>query len=359
MNTLEPLPPVASPPEHYWRQFRINILPALTFVVVLAATVWLWGKNLANPMVMGQAESLQADVTSPIKGRIVRLNVTLFQEVKAGDVIATIETIDSSMLTNSVAVVRAELEALRASAGLDAGDRVRLADFQLSWMISRVDLTTAQARLNWAEAEYDRVRALAAEKFASQQDLDVALRDRDQIRQEVEQRAIAVTNAEKAWRELNPDDANLESPAIKSLLAVAEQKLRLAETQLQPTIVTAPIDGTVSKLNQLAGTVVIDGDPIVTIASPTANRIIGYLSQPLRIEPKVGMKAEIRSRGLVRTTGETQVTLVGPRIELFDAPLRIRGMGAAQERGLPIVMGIPPNMHVRPGELVDIRLLIN
>ena len=359
MNTLEPLPPVPSPPEHYWRQFRINILPILTFVAVLAATVWLWGKNLANPMVMGQAESLQADVVSPIKGRIVRLNVTQFQEVKAGDVIAAVETIDSQMLTNSVAIVRAELEALRANAGLDAGDRVRLADFQLGWMISRADLTTAQARLNWAEAEYERVRALAAEKFSSQQDLEVALRDRDQIRREVEQRTIAVTNAEKAWRDLNPDNANVDSPGMKSMLTVAEEKLRLAEAQLQPTLVTAPIDGCVSKLNEMTGSVVIDGDPIATIANPTANRIVGYLSQPLRIEPKVGMKAEIRSRGLVRTTGETQVTLVGPRIELFDAPLRIRGMGAAQERGLPIVMGIPPNMHVRPGELVDIRLLIN
>jgi hypothetical protein len=73
----------------------------------------------------------------------------------------------------------------------------------------------------------------------------------------------------------------------------------------------------------------------------------------------VGMKAEVRSRGLVRKVGEAQVTDIGPRIELFDAPLRVRGMGAAQERGLPIMISIPPNMSIRPGELVDIRLLVN
>jgi hypothetical protein len=73
----------------------------------------------------------------------------------------------------------------------------------------------------------------------------------------------------------------------------------------------------------------------------------------------VGMRAEIRTRGQTRTLVETQVTHVGPRIELFDAPLRVRGMGAAQERGLPIVMAIPPNLEVRPGELLDIRLLLN
>jgi hypothetical protein len=57
--------------------------------------------------------------------------------------------------------------------------------------------------------------------------------------------------------------------------------------------------------------------------------------------------------------GEARVTDIGPRIELFDAPLRVRGMGAAQERGLPIVISMPPNLSIRPGELVDIRLLVN
>jgi HlyD family secretion protein len=355
----EPLPPIASPPEHYWRQFRIHVLPVFTFLLVLVATVWLWGRNLANPMVMGQAESVQADVSSPVPGRILRLNANLFQEVKAGDVIATIEAVQPLVLSNTVALVRAELEALRLNAGLDAGDRVRLADFRLSWMSSRADLTTAQAQLNWSQGEYDRVTKLATEKFVSQFDLDTALRDRDQFVHEVEQRSLAVATAEKAWRELDPATADTESPGLKSAIAVAEQNLRLAEAQLEPVVLVAPISGCISKLEKLAGATIVEGDPIVTIANPKADRIVGYLSQPLRIEPKVGMKAQIRSRGLIRTMGETQITLVGPRIELFDAPLRVRGMGAAQERGLPIIMDIPPNMQIRPGELVDIRLLIN
>jgi multidrug resistance efflux pump len=190
-------------------------------------------------------------------------------------------------------------------------------------------------------------------------DLELAKRDLDQSTRQVEQLSAAVATAEKSWRELNPDNADIESPRLKSALAVAEQKLLMAEAQLQPVSLVAPIDGCISKLDKLAGTTVVDGDSIATIANQTSDRIIGYLSQPLRLEPKIGMKAEIRSRGLTRTIGETQITAVGPRIELFDAPLRVRGMGSAQERGLPIVMAIPSNMHIRPGELVDIRLLTN
>ncbi|HLP77014.1 MAG TPA: hypothetical protein VK327_08855, partial [Candidatus Paceibacterota bacterium] len=135
--------------------------------------------------------------------------------------------------------------------------------------------------------------------------------------------------------------------------------LHLAEAQLAPIVLTAPISGNITKIEMVAGAIVGQDGVIATIASPTANQIIGYLSQPLRIEPTVGMKAEVRSRGLKRIVGETQVTLVGPRIEMFDAPLRVRGMGSAQERGLPIVLDIPSNMKLRPGELVDIRLLVN
>jgi hypothetical protein len=76
------------------------------------------------------------------------------------------------------------------------------------------------------------------------------------------------------------------------------------------------------------------------------------------VEPTVGMKVEVRSRGVRRTVGQGEIIHVGPRMQLFDAPLRIRGMGNAQERGLPIVVTVPPEMKLRPGELVDLTLAL-
>lgn len=355
----DPLPPVSSPPEHYWRQFRINAVPTLAFVAVLGITVWLWGKNLANPVVMGQAESIAQDVSSPKPGRISQLNVKLFQEVNVGDIIATVDATDPLVLSNTIAVIHAEMNLIRAEAGLDNGDKIRLADFRLSWMIRRAELASAQAQLTYARNELQRKSELVAEKIDTSDSLDVAQRDFDQATLDVEQKTLAVEAAEKTWHELDPATPTAESPATKAALAVAEENLKLAEAQLHPIVLTAPISGRVSKVDKLAGTTVTEGIPIVTIASTTPNRIIGYLSQPLRIEPKVGMRAEVRSRGLVRKVGEAQVTDIGPRMELFDAPLRVRGMGAAQERGLPIIISIPPNMRILPGELVDIRLLVN
>ena len=377
----EALPPVPCPPGHYWRQFRIRILPSFGFLSVLALSIWLWGKNLTNPMVVGQVEAPQVEVAALKPGRISKLNVVLFQEVKVGDIVAVLETADPMVASNTVAKILAEMNLLRVSAGLDAAGRVRLADFRLTWMIRRAELAVAQARLHWAQIQYDRVTELAAETFAnnfdlgiarpdlpppgprlyslaSPSDLDIARRDRDEAAVEVEQKTLAVGSAEKALRELDPATVELESPVMRATLAVAEQELRLAEAQLAPIILTAPMSGRVSRLDLPVGSIVLAGVPILTIASSIPDRITGFLGQPLRLEPEIGMKVEVRSRGLVRRSGAAQVVDIGPRIVLFDAPLRVRGMGAAQERGLPVVLNVPANMSLRPGELVDLRLLV-
>ena len=66
----DPLLPIPSPAAHRWRQFRVNVLPHVTFGLVLITVIWLWGRNLANPLLIGQAEGLEADVASPRAGRI-------------------------------------------------------------------------------------------------------------------------------------------------------------------------------------------------------------------------------------------------------------------------------------------------
>lgn len=360
--TPERLTPIPSPAGHLWRQIRVNLLPTVAFTAVFALALWLWGKNLATPVIIGQAEAPLADVTTFQPGRITRLTVQLFQQVQAGDVVAIVEASDPQVISNTIAVAMAEMEVIRADHGLDAGDRTRLADFRLSWMVRRAELASARAQLNYARSEYDRIAKLAAEKIASEggvEGLEYARAYRDQLEAEVAEKAVAVETAEKTWRELDPRTAAGESASTRAALLLAERQLQLAEAQLQPITLTAPISGIVSKIDKYEKAAVATGDAIMTIASSTPDRIVGFVSQPIRLEPKVGMRAEVRTRGQVRALGQTQVTHVGPRIELFDAPLRVRGMGAAQERGLPIVMALPPNIHVRPGELVDIRLLVN
>ena len=354
---VDPLPPIPSPPSHVWRQFRINALPLLTFAGVLGVTLWLWMINQANPLVMGTAQGLEADVSCPESGTLVELRVVRYQEVRKGAVIGILQAGNSQVASNSLAVLKAEMEVLRAEGGYDAGDRLRYGQFQLDWMLERAELVALRQQLAYAEAEHERVRQLLASQIADQSAYDIAKRDLDQARESVAVMSTAVETTGQALTELEPTRAATSSPSVRASLALLDRKLRLMEATFRPVELKSPIDGRISKIFKLQGTSVARGEPILTVASPEVDYILGYIGQPIRVEPSQGMEVEVRSRGLHRSVGQAQVTEVGPRIELFNAPLRVRGMGNAQQRGLPILVSIPANMQLRPGELVDLRLL--
>lgn len=352
----EPLPPIPSPPAQWWRLIRMNVLPALVFVAVLGAAVQLWKLNMANPLLVGTASGPRADIISPRPGRLAEVRVGLYQPVRAGQPVAVVEAVDPAVLSNTVRVIRAEMEAVLADMAYPIDDRIRYAQYQLDWLRERADLLTAKAQLGYAEREYQRVRKLVEEQVASQDALDIALRDLEQARQLVAEKQAAVDTAARLLEELDPEKRTPESPQVRAALALAEERLRLAEAELQPIVLTSPIDGVVTSVDKYPGSMVATAEPILRIASSHVDYIVGFVPQPVRVEPVEGMEVEVRSRGAHRAVGYGRVLHVGTRIELFDAPLRIRGLGNAQQRGLPIIVSVPPNLKLRPGELVDLAL---
>jgi len=353
----DPLPPIPSPPDHVWRLIRFNVLPVGAFVLILCLAFWLWGRNLINPLVSGTAVAPQSDVSSPNAGWLSQLNVKLYQDVQAGEVIAVVDVLDPGILSNTVALVRAEMEALRTDRGFDAGDRVRLEQLRLEILLQQADLIIPRAQAIWASNEYVRVSKLFKDDVDALSNLDTAKRDFEQAQQLFADKSAAVMSAQAALAALEPAPSAPESPSLRAALAVADQKLHLAEAQLKPILLKAPISGRVYAIKKLPGTAVAGGESIVSITGLDVGRIIAYLVQPVGIEARVGMVAEVRTRGPHRTMGLAHVVNVGPRIEMFDAPLRVRGLGAAQERGLPIEVSVPDTMSLRHGEVVDISLI--
>jgi multidrug resistance efflux pump len=351
----DPLPPIPSPPAHHWRQFRVNVLPHVTFFIVLLAVIWLWGRNLANPLLTGQAEGLESDVASPRAGRISQLKVVLYQDVKAGDLIAVVDALDPLILSNTVNLAQAEMNAIRADGGFRPTDQVRYAQLEFDWLNLRAELASLKVEVTLAELEQQRAAKLLADKLISQGEYDIANAVYESKRSAFNEKQEVVTDMGKQLTKLSPA-SSAESKYISAALALAEAEFHVAEAQLAPVKLLAPISGRVRTLSKLAGATVSTGDPIVTISSQDVDHIVGFLSQPLRLEPKVGERVTVRSRSTQRVEGTAIITHVGPRVELFDSPLRVRGMGSSQQRGLPIIISVPPNLNLLPGELVDLTL---
>jgi multidrug resistance efflux pump len=124
------------------------------------------------------------------------------------------------------------------------------------------------------------------------------------------------------------------------------------ESAIDRLIVRAPIDGVICAILRRPGENIRAGDPIVTVANPRGQGIVSYLRQDQRLRPVAGMTAEVRVRLPAGRFVAARVERVGPQIE--PVPLHLCRDPKTPEWGLPVFIGLPDGLPVRPGELLDV-----
>jgi multidrug resistance efflux pump len=358
-----PASPVPIPFEQRWRDARQRLLPLLVFGVTLGMIGLLWKNHVAAPTLVGQAEPVLANVSSHKPGVLAGLNVSRFQKVKAGDLIGQVMVADPRILDSSLAVIRAEIEMLRVNMKPIASLQHNALDYnrvRLEWMRQRADLASARVNMQLAETEFHRTEELFKQKISSQQALEESKAAYEALQRQVEEMASLVAEGDQNFKTLQLTNAteitHISEDPLRAAIAVQESKLRLTEAELSPIALKAPMDGIVSVIYHRSGEAVTAGQPIISIATLNAVRIVGYLRPPLGEEPRTGTRVEVRTRGVHRETGVAQVVEVGAQLEslppTLQGPLRL----ATVELGLPIAISLPANLRIRPGELVDVIL---
>jgi hypothetical protein len=378
--------PIPTPWALRFRELRIRALPASVFVVGLVASYAIWQRHVAAPVLVGEVEARRAYVASVRPGTLIRLNVDRFAEVRMGDAVAEVLVCEPKYLESIIGVVKAECAVLRLQ--LDPivnEERVRV-DYErlrLNLLDHQVLLATAQIQFRFAQAEYERVRALRdnTNAFASQSDVEIALRDRDALEQDVTTRGREIAKIETALEHLRvsrpPERGGPLPEGWQIALEMQEQRLKQALAEFGPVTLEAPIDGTVSTVYRRSGENVTAGEPIVTITATRSDRILAYLMPPWQTEPKVGMAVEVRSRSGRRQSGIGQLVEVAGHLDVITSSLvtsvspgppnaptlaavpPTSPAGAMVAIGLPLAVSIPEGLFLLPGEPVDLRLLDN
>jgi multidrug resistance efflux pump len=353
--------PIPVPLRERWHDLRLRVLPIVGFAGAILAIGVLWKNHVAAPSMVGQAEPVLANVSSPKPGILGQLQVVRFQQVKAGDVIASLLVADPRVLEASLAVIRSEIEVLRADprpVSVQQRTAMDYSQLRLDWMKQRAALAAAQVNLQLAETELSRAEALFKDKVVSEGVLDQAKANQQRLRREVEEFSRLVAEGEESFKALQGTNstaiAKVSDDSMRAAIAVQEAKLRLTEAELSPIPLRAPIDGIVSAIFHQSGEAVTAGQPVVAIATLRPVRIVGYLRPPIHDEPKLGMQVEVRTRGIRRETGLAQITEVGTQLEslpaAFAGPMKLLNT----ELGLPVGVSLPANLRIRPGELVDV-----
>lgn len=353
------------------------IIPVV--VIVIAAVVFrvywpTWfSRGDANRLVIsGNIELTQVDISFKVPGKLVELNVEEGAFVKKGTVIARIDrqqvdqqrVRDAAGLTGAqvqvresatqiewqrattesdIALRRAELRA--AQAHLDellAGSRPQEIQQALA-AVSEAKSQHDAAKLDWdraqelfknddiSRAQYDQYRmrndsSAAALRQAEQR---LAMVSEGPRKEEIESARAQVARAEAAVRVSEANRMQLKQrqedlAARQADVTRAQAQVGITDTQINDTVVTAPIDGVVLVKSAEVGEVLAAGTTVVTIGDIDHPWLRGYINETDLGRIKLGARATLASDSYPGKTYNGRVSFIASAAEFTPKQIQTK-----------------------------------
>ena len=228
-----------------------------------------------DTVLIGIVDANQVIVSSKIMGRVEKLYVDEGSKVKAGDLIAEI---DSGELEAEKNAAQATIHAYDSQvSAMQATEAQTLGETNSGVVNAQARLASAKATLVQAKADLARVqsdsqRMIALAKAGVESDQD-KVRAEEQLNAQQAAVLSAQKNVDAAQADLNTAVARIHQQraaasnvaADQAQVANAKAQLAEADTRLGYTRIYAPVSGTVSVRATRQGEVVNPGEPIVTI----------------------------------------------------------------------------------------------
>ena len=351
--------PIPVPLARRWREFRARFLPVLVFIGVAVVVAHLWQGHVAPTQMSGIVSGHQHELRSPRAGVVAQVLTQPFQAVATGDPLLVLVSHQDEQLRAEIAVLDAEIAALRASREPAIGlnrNQINYEDLRFEVMTARIRLAEDQLEKQRLIREANRQETLFDLELIAESAYDETITQRDravvrveegeQLLDELDQRLVHL-------RSLLPDDDDAFESALLAAVRVKEEQLAVIETQLSPWPLLSPADGVVATVHISQGGYAGPGDPLITLHAGGTDHVLGYIEQPIGQLPERG--AEVGVIATARRALYTGViTEIGPHLVPKHEMLLRPGM--ASEYALPVRIEIPPDAVLYPGERVHLRL---
>lgn len=287
-------PPSAwRPPDKTRTTVVVIVLVAL---VAILAILYSWqlppfsggAERTDNAYVRGRVTIISPQVS----GYVTSVPVQDFAEVKAGQILATI---DDRIYRARVAQAEANVAAQEASLANSAqAQRSR----EVATDSQNAGIANAQAQLTRAEADMRRARTLAA-------DGSISTRELDQTRAALLAAQASLQQA-RASRAIGTQDVRtvvVGRAGLEAAVASAKAQLRLAQIDLDNTIIRAPADGQLSEIGVRQGAYVTAGTQLLSVV-PHNVWVIANFKEAQTGDMAIGQRA----RFSVDALGGTELT---------------------------------------------------
>ena len=275
-----------------WRRPLMILGPAI--VVVLAAYFYLVGGRYETTD-DAYVEIARVDVSANVPGRVLEIAVHDNQAVRKGEVLFRLDD----------APFRIAVE--EASAQLAAA-RLQIESLKATYRQRRSDLDSAQATLAFQQREYDRQQRLLGSGISSQLQVDRALHGVEDARSQVAgtQQQIAAIIASLGG---DPDITPERHPTMQQAQALLDR----AELNLSYTVVKAPSDGVVARVEQLqVGTYISAATPVFALVSSGDVWIEANFKENQLTHLRPGQKATVKIDSYPDKVFKGEVASVSP-----------------------------------------------
>jgi membrane fusion protein, multidrug efflux system len=271
-------------------------LMLLGVVAVAIGSLYFWltgGRYMSTDDAYVQAA--QASISSNVAGQVAQILVHDNQPVKRGEVLFKL---DQQPFQIAVEAAQAKLGTARLQ--VTAG--------KATYRQELASLHSAQDTLAYQEKEYRRQQTLLASGISSQAQFDQAQHGLDGARQSVaaaQQQAASVL----AMLDGNPDLDVDQHPAVQQ----AQADLDKAKLNLSYATITAPDDGTVTKVEQLqVGDAINAGSPVFALISSRDVWIEANFKESQLTHMRPGQPATVKIDTYPGKTFEAKVASIAP-----------------------------------------------
>ncbi|MDZ7894005.1 MAG: HlyD family secretion protein [Sphingobium sp.] len=351
--------PQIEPPAGGWRpphkDRRTIVAIVIVALIAILAILYAWrlppfaglNERTDNAYVRGRVTIISPQVS----GYVTRVLVQDFAEVKKGQVLATI---DDRIYSARVAQAKANLSAQMASLANSAQSQRSRETATLS---QDAAIANARAQLTKAQADMRRADALVA-------DGSISARERDATRAALLAAQAAVRQAE-ASRAIGTQDVRtviVGRGGLEAAVEGARAALRLAQVDLDNTIIRAPVDGQLSEIGVRNGAFVTAGTQMMFLV-PHDIWIVANFKEAQTRKMRVGQRASFRvdALGGEKLTGrvESMAPAAGSEFAVIK-PDNATGNFVKVAQRIAVRIRIDPGQEatrrLRPGMSVEARI---
>lgn len=274
-----------------WRRLAVMlIVPLIVIGAALAYWQSLQGKVSTDNAYVQQDK---VSVSAQVGGKIISVNVREGQQVKAGDILFVVDPepyqIQIAQADAAIASAQANATALASSSAM-----------------SGADIAAAREDIGFAQANYERQKALWTRGFTTKAAYEAAQHQLAQAREELK---LAEAKQAEARAKLS---TGAQVPGVLPAIAAARAQRQAAQLNLDRTVVRAPISGRISQADRLLpGQELVTGLPVVTIVASSQSYVEAnfketdlakmQVGQPVKIEfdayPDIELQGHVASIG--------------------------------------------------------------